>query len=314
MNNVSLVGRLTKDFELKYGQSGNAMGSFTLAIDRAFKNADGNREADFINCVIFRKGAELMANMAHKGSQVAVTGRIQTRNYDNKAGQRVYVTEVVVNEFKMLDSKKDNGARPQQQTATNLYRPDQVSGREIGDISDDDLPFQGVDVIATQRQERAAALKLALEASDKGDYKTAHNLLSKQHSWSGGGDGWEFWDDCGDKPDISLCETTPTQKYIPEIMPKNRMKTYYDKVTKLWFYGWQDASKAFGLSTRKLNGLDRLVSYDTRKVYECDGKTGDLGGLADKFKTTIWSIQHRAGLKYLGAKLIETTRRDWDDE
>jgi len=139
MNNVSLVGRLTKDFELKYSQAGNAVGSFALAIDRAFKNADGTRETDFINCVIFRKGAELMANMAHKGSQVAVTGRIQTRNYDNKQGQRVYVTEVVVNDFRMLGSKNDNPQQAQQ-APSNLYRPDAVAN-DIGDISDDDLPF-----------------------------------------------------------------------------------------------------------------------------------------------------------------------------
>lgn len=116
------------------------------------------------------------------------------------------------------------------------------------------------------------------------------------------------------KPDISLCDITPTQKYIPQIMPKNRMKAYYDKILKLWFYGWQDATKAFGVSTRQLNGLDRLVTYNTRKYYECNGKSGSLGGLSRKLKVDIATLQKRRGLKYLGARLIETSRRDWDDE
>lgn len=83
INNVVLVGRLTKDAELRFTASGNAVATFTLAVNRNFTNASGDREADFINCVIWRKPAETLANYARKGSLIGVTGRIQTRSYDN---------------------------------------------------------------------------------------------------------------------------------------------------------------------------------------------------------------------------------------
>ena len=95
INNVTLVGRLTKDPDLRYTQSGTAVGQFTLAINRNFTNANNEREADFINCVIWRKAAESLANYATKGTLIGLTGRIQTRNYENQQGQRIYVTEVV---------------------------------------------------------------------------------------------------------------------------------------------------------------------------------------------------------------------------
>ncbi len=105
INRVILIGRLTKDPELKYTSSGAAIGSFSLAVNRQFTNSNGDREADFINCVIWRKSAENFANFTHKGSLVGIDGRLQTRNYENQQGQRVYVTEVVVDNFSLLEKK-----------------------------------------------------------------------------------------------------------------------------------------------------------------------------------------------------------------
>lgn len=108
MNTVSLVGRLTRDVELRYTGNGIAVGSFTVAVNRQYKDQNGERGADFINCVIWRKSAENFANFTHKGSLVAIEGRIQTRNYENQQGQRVYVTEVVVNNFTLLETRAES--------------------------------------------------------------------------------------------------------------------------------------------------------------------------------------------------------------
>lgn len=105
INSVVLVGRLTKDPDLRYTSSGSAVATFTLAVNRNFTNQSGEREADFINCVIWRKPAENMANYARKGTLLGVTGRIQTRSYENQQGQRVYVTEVVCENFQLLESR-----------------------------------------------------------------------------------------------------------------------------------------------------------------------------------------------------------------
>lgn len=129
LNNVSLVGRLTKDVELRYTPSNVAVATFTLAVNRTFKNENGDREADFINCVMWRQQAENLANWAKKGALIGITGRIQTRSYDNQQGQRVYVTEVVAETFQLLESKG-------QQQAPDFSR----QGAAM-DISDDDLPF-----------------------------------------------------------------------------------------------------------------------------------------------------------------------------
>ncbi len=102
INNVVLVGRITRDPELRYTPQNQAVATFSLAVNRQFKNANGEREADFINCVIWRQQAENLANWAKKGALIGVTGRIQTRNYENQQGQRVYVTEVVADSFQML--------------------------------------------------------------------------------------------------------------------------------------------------------------------------------------------------------------------
>lgn len=129
INNVVLVGRMTRDAELRMTQSNTAVASFTLAVNRPFKNQNGEREADFINCVIWRQAAENLANWCKKGALVGITGNIQTRNYENQQGQRVYVTEVLANNFQLLES------RNQQQSSNNPPANNPM------DISDEDLPF-----------------------------------------------------------------------------------------------------------------------------------------------------------------------------
>ncbi|MCO6531457.1 MULTISPECIES: single-stranded DNA-binding protein [Lactobacillus] len=174
INRVVLVGRLTRDPELRTTGSGISVATFTLAVDRQYTNAQGERGADFISCVIWRKAAENFCNFTSKGSLVGIDGRIQTRSYDNKDGQRVYVTEVVVDNFALLESRKDREARGQNGGFTptdngnfgnqntnnspnmgpsnqnnplnssnqsdNTQDPFAGSGDTI-DISDDDLPF-----------------------------------------------------------------------------------------------------------------------------------------------------------------------------
>ena len=107
INRVILTGRLTRDIELRRTQSGRSVASFSLAVDRAFKR-EGQAEADFINCVAWGRNAEIMAQYLHKGSLIGVDGRIQTRSYDNQQGQRVYVTEVVCENFTFLESKSQS--------------------------------------------------------------------------------------------------------------------------------------------------------------------------------------------------------------
>lgn len=109
MNTVQLIGRLTKAPELKYTPSSIATTSFTLAVNRNFTNAQGEREADFIMCVAWRKTAELVCQYLNKGLLVGINGHIQTRNYENQQGQRVYVTEVIVDELTFVESKNKQG-------------------------------------------------------------------------------------------------------------------------------------------------------------------------------------------------------------
>ena len=111
INRAVLTGRLTRDPELRYTTSGTAVVSFTLAVDRQFRNQNGDRDADFINCVIWRKSAENFSNFTHKGSLVGIEGRIQTRNYENQQGNRVYVTEVVVDNFALLEPRQNGGGQ-----------------------------------------------------------------------------------------------------------------------------------------------------------------------------------------------------------
>ena len=107
MNRVVLVGRLTRDPELRTSGSGNSFVNFTIAVNRSYASSNGEREADFINIVVWRKQAENVKNYLSQGSQVAVEGRIQTRNYDDKDGKKVYVTEVIAEEVYFADSKKE---------------------------------------------------------------------------------------------------------------------------------------------------------------------------------------------------------------
>jgi single-stranded DNA-binding protein 3 len=136
MNSVCLVGRLTKNPELLYTPSNQAVATFSLAVNRPFKNQNGDREADFINCVIWRQQAENLANWAKKGALIGIVGRIQTRSYENQQGQRVYVTEVVAEQFQLLESQKERGNQSQGNS-----QPDFGRNASPMDISDDDLPF-----------------------------------------------------------------------------------------------------------------------------------------------------------------------------
>ncbi|KAA8433989.1 single-stranded DNA-binding protein [Weissella sagaensis] len=119
INRVVLIGRLTRDVELRYTTNGSAVASFSLAVNRQFTNANGERDTDFINAVIWRKAAENFANFTSKGSLVGIEGRIQTRNYENQQGQRVYVTEVVVENFSLLESRAESEARRSQNGSNN---------------------------------------------------------------------------------------------------------------------------------------------------------------------------------------------------
>lgn len=141
INNVTLVGRLTKDPEIRYTPNGVAVCNFTLAVNRPFKK-DGETEADFINVVVWRKPAESAANYLKKGSLAGVTGSIQTRNYEGQDGKKVYVTEVLADRVQFLDTK---GAGGQKQETNNRditrVTDDPFAGGGSIDISDDSLPF-----------------------------------------------------------------------------------------------------------------------------------------------------------------------------
>jgi len=137
INNVVLIGRLTRDPELRYTPSNVAVATFSLAVNRNFKNQAGDREADFISCIMWRQQAENFANWLKKGALVGITGRIQTRSYENQHGQRVYVTEVVAESFQTLE-KKDNSAN---QSSMENQMPASFGATNPLDISDDDFPF-----------------------------------------------------------------------------------------------------------------------------------------------------------------------------
>ena len=149
LNRVVLVGRLTKDPDLRHTQSGVAVANFTVAVNRPFTNKDSNdREADFINCVAWRSRAENLAKFMSKGSMIGVDGRIQTRSFENNEGRRVFVTEVLAESVQFLEPKNknnDSGDRQtNQQSNQEGYQPNHDPFSEPGepiDISDEDLPF-----------------------------------------------------------------------------------------------------------------------------------------------------------------------------
>ena len=163
MNKAILIGRLTRDPELRYTSSNRAVCQFSIAINRNYTNQQGVRETDFINCVVWDKQAENLAKYITKGRLIAVEGRIQTRSYDNNEGKKVYITEVLANNIQFLESKNSGqssetiGANPfdsipepnYQSSSTGDNTTDSISvekdpfesfGESI-EISDNDLPF-----------------------------------------------------------------------------------------------------------------------------------------------------------------------------
>lgn len=151
LNRTVLVGRLTKDPEYRTTPNGVSVTTFTISVNRTFTNAQGEREADFINCVTFRKQAENVNNYLSKGSLAGVDGRLQSRSYENKDGQRVFVTEVVADSVQFLEPKNNNqqpnNNYQQQNNAYNAPQNRQQSNNPFAnangpiDISSDDLPF-----------------------------------------------------------------------------------------------------------------------------------------------------------------------------
>jgi single-strand DNA-binding protein len=139
MNRTVLVGRLTKDPDLRYTPNGVPVATFTLAVNRPFSNQAGEKEVDFINCVVWRKPAENVANFLKKGSLAGVDGRIQTRNYEGQDGKKVYVTEVLAESVQFLDPKNKDNTKQDKQENREDNDPFKSNGQI--DISDDDLPF-----------------------------------------------------------------------------------------------------------------------------------------------------------------------------
>lgn len=138
MNHVQLIGRLTRDVDLRVSQSGISVARFTLAVNRSFKNSQGEYDADFINCIAYRQTADLLAKYFQKGSQLALSGRIQTGSYDNQQGQRVYTTDVIVNQIYFVGSSQQ-GSTSQHSNNANLGGYDAFEVPSF--VSDDDLPF-----------------------------------------------------------------------------------------------------------------------------------------------------------------------------
>lgn len=159
MNKVVLIGRLTRDPELRYTGSNTPVATFSLAVDRGFSNQQGEREADFINIVVWNKQAENVKNFLTKGSQVGIDGRIQTRTYDDQNGQKRYVTEVVANNVEFLGSKnssntntKGSSSKNEEPTPYDFGDTPEPKGTDVEanpfadfgssiEISDDELPF-----------------------------------------------------------------------------------------------------------------------------------------------------------------------------
>lgn len=142
MNKVELVGRLTRDPEVRYSQGENAscIARFSIAVNRRFKNAEGNYEADFINCVAFGKSGEFVEKYFKKGMAIGITGRIQTGSYINKDGVKVYTTDVIVEEAEFVESKGGGGNNV---STNNTTQPteNQAGFMNIPDGIDEELPF-----------------------------------------------------------------------------------------------------------------------------------------------------------------------------
>ena len=139
INSVILIGRLTKDIEVRYTQSEKAVGNFTLAINRRFKNQNGEYETDFIDCVVFGKQAETMAQYTKKGDLIGVEGSIQKRAYEDKEGNKRYITEIMVEKITFLQTNK----KEEPKVENNPYKDMsvKVEASQQFEITDDDLPF-----------------------------------------------------------------------------------------------------------------------------------------------------------------------------
>jgi len=138
VNKAILIGRTTKEIDLRRTTNGNAVVSFTLAVDNPFqKNEEGKNTVDFINCVAWNKTAEIMDRYVSKGQKIAVEGRIQTRNYEDKEGKRVYITEVLVSNLEMLEYVKKDTIQEQNEGSYSTN----VEQEEEYEALDDDLPF-----------------------------------------------------------------------------------------------------------------------------------------------------------------------------
>ena len=151
MNKVILIGRITKNIELKSTPNGKEVADFSIAVKRNYKNQNGEYEADFINCISFGKTAELLGKYTKKGDQIAIEGRINTRNYENKEGKKVYITEVLVENIMFLETKQSEQVNGQVSKQANEQQLDPyetfgeaiehkwtITGEEIDDMS---LPF-----------------------------------------------------------------------------------------------------------------------------------------------------------------------------
>lgn len=151
MNRVILIGRLTKDPELRTISNGSSTTSFTVAVNRTFTNQNGEREADFINCVAWRRQAENIAKYCSKGTQVAIEGRIQTRSYDAQDGSKRYVTEVIADSVTFLSPKGSNVSSGNDfQYDNNYNKEESLSDIKTADISEDPFKDFGQEVVLSE--------------------------------------------------------------------------------------------------------------------------------------------------------------------
>lgn len=148
INRVVLVGRLTKDVEVRKTQSGLSCANFTVACDRFRKKDDKEQSADFINCVAWRQAADFLGSYAQKGMLVGIDGKIQTRSYENRDGQKVYITEVLADSVQILETKKAAAPSSDRPRGTESYKTKDISTSPADifnesdiEISSDDLPF-----------------------------------------------------------------------------------------------------------------------------------------------------------------------------
>ena len=143
MNKVILMGRLTRDPDIRYsqGEKSTAVARYTLAVDRKFKK-DGDVSADFINCIAFGKNGEFAEKYLRRGTKIAVVGRIQTGSYTNKEGQRVYTTDIVVEEHEFAESKRaENESSRNSNTPSNAFETGKDGFMNIPDGIDEEIPF-----------------------------------------------------------------------------------------------------------------------------------------------------------------------------